>query len=159
MPEVLGGRELAAVTEVFQMFETWPLAGRMAADRLLPAMKTLGLSPAEWEIVELHSEYGASGFISLPDFVAIFTEKMNSSFESDDFTLKAIFRAIKGTEPYSPAKTAPIRSYDNYELSFQVLSTSVRPSWKTRRHGGRLALAGIGVNKLEYTGIGRDMLE
>ena len=120
MSEVLGDRELAAVTEVFKMFETWPLAGRMAADRLLPAMNTLGLSPAEWEIVELHSEYGANGFISLPDFVAIFTEKMNSSFESDDFTLKAIFRAIKGTEPYNPTKTAPIRSYDNYELSFQV---------------------------------------
>ena len=120
MSEVLGGRELEAVTEVFQMFETWPLSGRMAADRLLPAMKTLGLSLAEWEIVELHSEYAPNGFISLAGFVAIFTEKMNSSFESDDFTLKAIFRAIKGTEPCKPNKTARIRSYENYELSFQV---------------------------------------
>jgi len=90
--------ELNAVTIVFHQYETGLREGTIYTRDLLPAMKALGLSPTEQEVVDMQCEVERRGRIFFPDFCNLCLRKFRE-FNEENFK-QELFKNLCGTEPH-----------------------------------------------------------
>jgi len=120
----LGETEMAAVIDVFRVYEVGLRSGLLKAELLMDAMKMLGLNPTEWEIVELHSEYETDGFICFRDFCQIVSGKLSS--EDDDLLIKAVFKCFKETDGANVTSRPHKRDFSSEVLTFEEFRTNMK---------------------------------
>jgi len=94
----LTDEEMEAVTVVFHQFETGLREGTIYTKDLLSAMKSLGLSPTEQEVVDMQCEVERKGRIFFPDFSRLCLRKFRE-FNEEHFR-QELFKNICGTEPH-----------------------------------------------------------
>jgi calmodulin len=94
----LTDEEMEAVTVVFHQFETGLREGTIYTKDLLSAMKALGLSPTEQEVVDMQCEVERKGRIFFPDFSRLCLRKFRE-FNEEHFR-QELFKNICGTEPH-----------------------------------------------------------
>jgi len=110
----LTDQELDAVTIVFHQYETGLREGTIYTKDLLDAMKALGLSPTEQEVVDMQCEVEKKGRIFFPDFCKLCLRKFRE-FDEENFR-QIMFKNICGTEPH-PVKFRA-KKYKIAEKSF-----------------------------------------
>jgi len=90
--------ELNAVTIVFHQYETGLREGTIYTRDLLAAMKALGLSPTEQEVVDMQCEVESKGRIFFNDFCNLCLRKFRE-FNEEHFK-QELFKNLCGTEPH-----------------------------------------------------------
>jgi len=113
----LTDEEIDAVTVVFHQYETGLREGTIYTKDLLPAMKALGLSPTEQEVVDMQCEVESKGRIFFPDFCRLCLRKFRE-FNEEHFR-QELFKNICGTEKH------PVRfRAKKYKISEKFFSRS-----------------------------------
>ena len=65
---------------------------------ILPAMKTLGLNPAEQEVIDLSNKFSTNGLVYFPDFCSMALKNFRE--ENMEHFSQTMFKVFCGTDPY-----------------------------------------------------------